>query len=165
MGWKISINVIMEQYLDKLVRWLRIEMGLFFLLILAVVVLGMTGVIPNGIFVGKVFVKTTYIINVVAIALALVGTAVAVKLFNLNTENNLRRYTLDDACKAYRVWSFVRLTILFIAVAFGLVAYFLTLDNIGLFCALMVIAVTIVYCIPSKEKIKNYLEKAKQDKE
>ena len=51
------------------------------------------------------------------------------------------------------------------AVAFGLVAYFLTLDNIGLFCALMVIAVTIVYCIPSKEKIKNYLEKAKQDKE
>ncbi len=153
----------MEQYITKLVLKLKIELAIFFFLIILVAVLGYLKIIPNGCLVGEGTAKTAYIINIIAVALTLIGSGLAIKLFNLNTNNNLRRYTLDSAISTYHVWSIVRLFILFVAIVFGLIAYFLTFSDIGLFCALMALTLTVIYCIPTKDKIKTYIEKSQQE--
>lgn len=148
----------MEQYIKKLLFKLRIELALFLVLVMAVAALGVLNVIPNGVFATREYAQTTYIINIVVIACAFLMVFAALKLFRLNTEQSLKRYTLDDAANVYHKWSFVRLALLFIVIVGALTAYFITYDDTGLFCAAIVMLITLIYCVPSFPKIQQYLE-------
>ena len=153
----------MEQSINKLLLKLRIELSAFFSTIFIFALLGFLKVIPNGCLVGADMANKAYWVNIIAVVLALAGSGLAIKLFSLNTNSNLRRYTLDGAIHTYHVWSVVRLFIFFIAIIFGLLAYFFTFSDIGLFCALMALTLAVVYCIPTKEKITTYLNKSQQE--
>ena len=153
----------MEQSINKLLLKLKIEFGVFFIMIILMAFLGLSKIIPNGCLVGDAVAKSAYWVNIIAVLLALLGSGMAIKLFNLNTNNSIRRYTLDDAIESFHLWSVIRLLILLIVIIFGLLAYFLTFSDIGLFCSLIALTLTVIYCIPSKEKIKAYLDKSQQD--
>lgn len=152
----------MEQYINKLLFKLRIELAFFLLMTIVIAVLGFFGVIPNGGLAEKGNAQTVYVINVSVIIAAFVITAVALKLFKLNTEQNLKRYTLDDAANVYHKWSLIRLALLFVVVNAALIAYFLTFDDTGLFVAAVVMLLAVVFCTPSVSKIKEYLAKSQQ---
>ncbi len=152
----------MEQYINKLLIKLRVEFAFFFVMTIVVAALGFYGVIPNGICANKENAQSSYLINVVLIAAAFIFSAAALKLFKLNTEQSLKRYTLDDAANAYHKWSLIRLVLLFVVVNGGLIAYFITCDDTGLFVGAIVMLLAVIYCIPSISKIKQYLEKSQQ---
>lgn len=152
----------MEQYINKLLLKLRAELAFFFLMTIVVAVLGFYGFIPNGRWAVRDNAQTAYVINVVLIAAAFIITAAAMKLFKLNTEQNIKRYTLDDAADVYHKWSLVRLALMFVVVNAGLIAYFITFDDTGLFVAAVVLLLTAIFCFPSINKIKQYLAKSQQ---
>lgn len=152
----------MEQYINKLLLKLRVELAFFFLMTIVIAALGFYGVIPNGGVAAKDNAQTAYVINVVLIGSAFIITAAALKLFKLNTEQNIKRYTLDDAANVYHKWSLVRLALLFVVVNGGLIAFFVTLDDTGLFIAAVVMLLAAIFCFPSISKIKEYLAKSQQ---
>ena len=141
----------MEDNIKKLNTKLMWELLGFFLVIVAVASLGATGIIPNGLFVGKEWNQTAYIINIVAVAMMFISLWVALRLFRLNTENNLKRYTLDNALRTYHVWSIIRLVVLLVAVCVCLLAFFLTQENTGLFAAAVLVLMCLIFCVPSKK--------------
>ena len=153
----------MEKAIDNLLKCLIAELVIFFVIIISVFVLGYVNVIPNGILVGNNFVNTAYIFNIVTVVLFFAAIWFAVRLFVLNTEKNNKRYTLDSALKTYHVWSVIRLLIMIIAIIFAVCTHFFTMEDIGLFCSIVLLLIVIIFCVPSKEKIKSYLEKVKTD--
>ena len=154
----------MEQYIKKLLLKLRVELAAFFLLIIVVAALGFYRVIPNGIFVVQKDANTQYIINIVVIAVAFVAATAALWLFKLNTEQNIKRYTLEDATKTYHRWSLIRLVLIAIAVITAICAYFITWHDTGLFVAVVLILLTMIFCMPSFQKINEYRENSQKEK-
>ena len=154
----------MEQYIKKLLFKLGAELAAFFLLIIVVAALGVYNVIPNGVFAVQKDANTQYFINIAAIAVAFVATTAALWLFKLNTEQNIKRYTLEDATKTYHRWSLIRLVLIAIAVITGISAFFLTCDDTGLFIAAVLILITMIFCMPSFQKINEYLENSQKEK-
>lgn len=152
----------MEKIINKLMPKLYVELALFFFIILAVAVLGVTNVIPNGVFTGKEWVNTAYVINVVAVAVLFIALFLALRLLKLKTEDKLSD---EKAVKTYHKWSLLRLSLLLLAIVVALVAYFLTLEDSGLFCAAVLLLITVIFCIPSKRKLMEYVDTGKVDKE
>ena len=155
----------MEKTIDNLLKCLIAELVIFFVIVISVFVLGYVNVIPNGILVGDDFVNTAYIFNTISVVLFFVAIWSDVRLFVLNTEKNIKRYTLDSAVKTYHVWSLIRLLITIVAILFSACTHFFTKEDIGLFCSIVLLLIVIIFCIPTKDKIKSYLEKVKSDSE
>lgn len=143
-----------KKYIHKLYNTLLIEFFVVWLMAVAVVVLGETGIIPNGIVPAQS--NDEFLFNTAAIVLTVIGIPVAIKLFTLNTTRGLRRMNKEEALNAYHVWSAVRMAILFVLAVLGLVVYYITLNTGGVFCCCISLCVTL-YCWPSKEKIGEYL--------
>ena len=141
---------------------LYVELAVFFVIVLVVAVLGATDVIPNGLFTGKEWVNTAYVINIVTVAGLFIALFLALRLFRLNTD---KKQPIDIAVKTYHKWSALRLSVFMVAVVVALVAYFLTLEDSGLFCAAILLLIAMIYCIPSKRKLIEYLETQKENKE
>ena len=125
------------------------------LMLVVAVVLGELDVIPNGVV--PPHSTEEFKLNTAVIVLTIIGVPVAIRLFTLNTTKGLRRMNNEEALKSYHVWSAVRLGILALAAASGIVVYYLAMSISGVFCALVALCAT-VYCWPSKEKISSYLE-------
>ena len=155
----------MKTIIDRLLKFLIVEFVLFVLLIIALFVLGYFNVIPNGIMAAKECANTAYIFNVATIVLVALAIWTAVRLFVLNTEKNIKRYTLDNAVKTYHVWSVIRLLVMFLAITFAICTHFLTKEDIGLFCSIVLLLMCVIYCIPSRKKITDYLDKVKGETE
>ena len=117
---------------------------------------------PNGGVAAKGNAQTGDVINVVLVGSAFIITAAALKLFKLNTEQNIKRYTLDDAANAYHKWSLARLAPFFLLANGGPIAFFAPLDDPGLFIAAVVMLLAAIFCFPSISKIKEYLAKSQQ---
>lgn len=146
----------MDQQIKKLMRKLWSRMIGAWCLMVALFVMGMNDIIPNGTLVGDT--KTLYILNIVCIAMTLIGVPLALKLFALNTNSGLRRMNNDEALQSYANWSLVRLVILISAAAYGLVLYFLSgNESTGVLCMCICLLSTLL-CIPSYDKTKKYLE-------
>lgn len=152
----------MEKIINKLMPKLYVELAFFFFIILTVAVLGVTNVIPNGLFTGKDWVNTAYVINVVAVAVLFIALFLALRLLMLKTVD---KHPVEKAVKIYHKWSLLRLSLLLLAIVVALVAYFLTLEDSGLFCAAVLLLITVICCIPSKRKLTEYVDSVKVDKE
>lgn len=156
----------MEKLILRLLKYLRIELAIFFLIVAALAFLAVTdNILPKGMLTGKEYVQTRYILDIVTIAVTFVGIWAALKLFRLNTTNSIRRYTLDDAVRTYHAWSIGRLVILILVIAMGVANYILTLTTTGLYAAAIALVLTLVFCIPSYLKITEYLQQSQQEKE
>jgi len=145
----------MVKYIQKLLRILKIEIAVVWLIVVAAVVLGELDVIPNGWVAPKS--SEEFKLNIAVIVLTIVGIPLAIRLFTLNTTRGLRRMNNDEALVSYHIWSVVRLGILCITAVSGVVVYYLATSVSAVFCALIALAVT-VYCWPSEAKISSYLE-------
>ena len=152
----------MEKVIGKLMPKLYVELVLFFVIILAVAILGAINIIPNGLYTGKGWVNVAYIINIVAVAVLFIALFLALRLIKLNID---KKQPIDKAVKAYHKWSIIRLSVFLVAIIVALVAYFLTLEDSGLFCAAVLLLMTVIYCIPTKRKLYDYMESLKENKE
>lgn len=153
----LDSKVFMNARIKKLLRFLIVEFCSLWLIAIILFVLGETNVIPNGLLVTENYSNTEYCMNVVNVLLVIVCVPLALKLFALNTRFGLRRMNQDEALNSYHTWSLLRLAILLLCIAYGIVAYFLLMDSTGLLCACIAMVASF-FCLPSEDKIMNYLE-------
>ena len=146
----------MEKQIDKLLRQLKMEMGIAAIIVVAMFVLGECDIIPNGVVPPKS--RMEFYLTVVVVGMTLVGIPLSLKLFTLNTTRGLRRMNYDEALQSYHGWSIVRLGLLVLTATFGIFVYYITLNTSPVFCVIAALAIASYYCHPSKEKITNYLE-------
>lgn len=145
----------MVKYIEKLLKVLKVELLMAWVIVAVVVVLGELDVIPNGMVASHS--EMEFKLNTVVILLTIVGIPVALRLFVLNTTKGLRRMNNDEALNAYHVWSAVRMGLLCLTAVWGVVTYYVTMNVSGIFCALVSLFTTL-YCWPSCEKVQTYLE-------
>ena len=145
----------MVKYIERLLKALKVELLIVWLIVAAAVALGEIGVIPNGLVIPNSEMEFKW--NTAVILLTIVGIPVALRLFVLNTTRGLRRMNNEEALNAYHVWSAVRMGILCVTAVLGVVAYYVTMNTSGVFCALEALLTTL-YCWPSCEKVQAYLE-------
>ena len=114
-----------------------------------------TGVLEEGIYAGDA--QMEYIFQSVCILLTICLIPLALRLFNLNLVKRIKELPLQEALKSYRIWSDVRMSLLFAPVMLGLTFYYLTLNTTGLFCACMALIASL-FCVPSTNRIINELD-------
>ncbi len=153
----------MNRIVKRLLKYLKLEYICFWVIAILTFVLGQVGVIPNGIFAGEAAVQYEFYLNSTCIILVLVGVPLSLKLFNLNTNNGLRRMNKDEALGAYHLWSCIRLGILLVCAEMGIVCYFLLMNNTGLFCACIALIMALI-CAPSESKVCEYLETKEEER-
>ncbi len=145
----------MVKYIERLLKALKVELLIVWLIVAAVVALGEIEVIPNGMVIPNSEMEFKW--NTVVILLTVVGIPAALRLFVLNTTKGLRRMNNEEALNAYHVWSAVRMGILCVTAVLGVVAYYVTMNVTGVFCTLVALLTTL-YCWPTCEKVQAYLE-------
>ncbi len=154
----------MQQSINRLARTLKAEYAAMWALLLAVVALGETGVIPNGLCAAPECRQAEYQTNAAAIVATLLLVPLSIKLFTLNTTRNIHRYTLDTSLRSYHVWSLVRLAMLYCCMALGVACHYLTLTPTGLLCAAIAMLAAL-YCWPTAAKVRQHVEDTKADTE
>lgn len=147
----------MSKNIKRVLKWLLMEYVLVWLVVISAFIMGEINVIPNGVFSGKEYVQLDYYLNMSCIAVTLIFVVLSLKLFSLNTRKGLKRMNHDEALGSYHLWSVVRIGMLMLSSVYGIALYFLMLDTTGVFCACISMVTTLV-CIPSENKINNYIE-------
>lgn len=95
----------------------------------------------------------TYLLDTIAILSTAVCVPLALRLFNKVLHEKLDALTVTKALNRYLQWGRVRLLILAVPFWFNLLAYYLTLSDTGLYCAL-IIATASLFCIPSEKQLR-----------
>lgn len=150
----------MDKLIKRLMRWLIIEFCLVWIIAILTFIFGEINIIPNGAL-AEGSHKVEFYMNIVNIALIIVGVPLSLKLFSLNTERSLRRMDKDEALGSYHLWSGIRLGILLLCIEFGLISYFLLMNSTGALCACIAL-VTTFFCFPSRSKTNRFLS-SKED--
>ena len=114
-----------------------------------------TGVFQKGTFQDNA--QMEYIFQSVSILLTIGLIPFALRMFNLNLVKRIKELPLQQALKSYRIWSDVRLALLFVPAILGVSFYYVTMNTTNLFCACMALIATL-FCIPSESRIKNELD-------
>lgn len=114
-----------------------------------------TGHLPEGIYAGDA--QLEYMLQCVSILLTVGLIPFALRLFNLNLVKRIKELPLAEALKSYRIWSDIRLCLLFVPVMLNLSFYYLTMNTTGLFCAAMALLASL-FCVPSENRIMNELD-------
>ena len=114
-----------------------------------------TGTFQKGVYEGNA--QMEYIFQSVSILLTISLIPFALRMFNLNLVKRIKELPLQQALKSYRIWSDVRLALLFVPAILGVSFYYVTMNTTNLFCACMALIATL-FCIPSESRIKNELD-------
>lgn len=146
----------MEKNIRHLLRILIVEYCALWLIAIILFVLGEFNIIPNGLYAADGGSKIEYYLNIINVVLVIVTVPLSLKLFSLNTRKGLRRMNQDEALASYHLWSGIRLGMLFLCIAFGIVTYFLLMNSTGLLCACVALIASFL-CFPSEDKIREYL--------
>lgn len=112
------------------------------LLPLAIVLLGETDIIPNGMFLSKEYPTLTYLLNIINVVLLVISTVTAVR-FPQWIMPRLPKFLSAHPSRPY--W--VRWAILICPMTYSLAIYFLTMDTTGTLCAAILLMVYF-YCWP-----------------
>lgn len=146
----------MEKQISKLMTLLRAELISQIAFVVLLVVLGELNVFAGN---APFSPNTEFVLECVVIVLTLVTIPIAIKLFDLNTTRNLRRMNYDEALASYHLWSIVRLFSLTAPCIMGVLFYYFTLNVSFILCACISMLAVILFCIPSRHKIEDYLER------
>lgn len=114
-----------------------------------------TDVLPKGLYAGDS--RTDYILQNIGILLTIGMIPFALRIFSLHLVKRVKELPLLQALKSYRLWSDIRLCLLFVPAFLNIQFYYLTLNTTGLFCALMALIATL-FCVPSRNRILNELD-------
>ena len=145
---------LMEKELKRLVRILKGEYALLWILSLLLAALYECGLLPQGILAGDA--QTEYILQVTGILLTVCLIPLSLRLFSLSLTRHIVTLPLAEALKSYRRWSEIRIALLTVPALLGLSIYYWTMDNTGLLCAGMSLIASL-FCIPGKERLQNEL--------
>lgn len=144
----------MEKELKRLVRILKGEYALLWILTLLLAGLYECEILPQGLLAGNA--QAEYIMQVASILLTVCLIPLSLRIFSLSLTRYVTGLPLPKALKSYRRWSEVRIALLLTASLINLSAYYWTMNTTGLLCAGMVIIASL-FCIPSKERLLNEL--------
>lgn len=146
---KTSITILKAQFLA------------FWVVPLLLVVCHETNLLPVGHFAADP--QMQYILDTLSIMLTIASIPLALKLFSIVLKKDIDESSFLAALKKYELWSGLRLGILALGVLTGIITYYLTLNNIGGFCALIGLAASL-FCFPSEDRLRNELHIADIDK-
>ena len=119
----------MEKELKRLIRILKAEYALMWVLTVLLAALYECDILPQGLFAGDAQSLTRYV----------------------------SLLTLPEALKSYRRWSEIRIALLLVLALIDLSAYYWTMNTTGLLCAGMTVIASL-FCIPSKQRLLNELQ-------
>lgn len=145
----------MEKELKRLVRILKGEYALLWILNLLLATLYECDLLPQGLFAGDA--QMEYIMQVTSILLTVCFIPLSLRLFSLSLTRHITSLPLTEALKSYRRWSEIRISLLTVLALIDLSAYYWTMNTTGLLCAGMTIIASL-FCIPSKQRILNELQ-------
>lgn len=149
--------------LNKLVRTLKVQFALFFILPLFLFVLGEFSTYDLGVYVNDAG-KTAYYLQTFTVLFTMISVPLALKAFHWILTNKVDKTNEMKAIRSYKALSAIRLIILQLATLSGLIVYYTTQNNIGGFCALIAITATL-FCVPSKNKAQQELAVATESNE
>lgn len=144
----------MEQKINKIIRNLRIQFFLFWLVPLSLVVGYEAGLLHEGMFADDP--QMQYMWETIGILLVIACVPASLKLFSFVLKKKIDAASFPVALKKYESWSAIRLGILELAVLLNIVVYYLTLNNIGGFCALIGLAASL-FCFPTESRLREEL--------
>ncbi len=139
----------------RIAKRLSVEYALLWIISFALVIVFEAGLLPYGQFAGDY--RMGYILETIAILLAIVNIPLALKLFSVALVKRISQYPLERALKAYRTWNRVRLGMLAVVAFYGIVVYYLTMVNIGGLCALMALTASF-FCWPGEKRLMQELD-------
>ena len=133
----------MEKELKRLIRILKAEYALMWVLTVLLAALYECDILPQGLFAGDA--QMEYIMQVTTL-----------RLFNLSLTRHIAALPLKNALKSYRRWSEIRIALLTVASLASLSAYYWTMDTTGLLCTGMTVIASL-FCVPGKERLLSEL--------
>lgn len=145
----------MEKEIAQLLKCLKIEYALLWVLCLVLIVLYEYDILPQGIFTDDV--STGYMLQVCGILLAVGLIPLSLRLFSLSLTKYVRTLPLVEAVKSYRRWNEVRVCLLLVAALVNLSVYYWTMDTTGVLCAGMVLVASL-FCVPGRERVVSELD-------
>ena len=145
----------MEKEIAQLLKCLKIEYALLWVLCLVLIVLYEYDILPQGIFTDDVL--TGYMLQVCGILLAVGLIPLSLRLFSLSLIKYVRTLPLVEAVKSYRRWNEVRVCLLLVAALVNLSVYYWTMDTTGVLCAGMVLVASL-FCVPGRERVVSELD-------
>jgi len=138
----------------QIARNLKIQYYLFWLLPVLLMVGYETDLLPVGLYADDP--RMMYIWETIGILTAIVCVPLSLKLFNIVLRKKIDEVHLAEALSKYIFWSGVRLALLEIAVLLNVFVYYLTLSNVGAFCALIALTAS-VFCFPGEKRMREEL--------
>ena len=145
----------MEKEIAQLLKCLKIEYALLWVLCLVLIVLYEYDILPQGIFTDDV--RTGYMLQVCGTLLAVGLIPLSLRLFSLSLTKYVRTLPLVEAVKSYRRWNEVRVCLLLVAALVNLSVYYWTMDTTGVLCAGMVLVASL-FCVPGRERVVSELD-------
>lgn len=145
----------MEKELKRLIRILKAEYALMWVLTVLLAALYECDILPQGLFAGDA--QMEYIMQVTSILLTICLIPLSLRLFNLSLTRYVSLLPLPEALKSYRRWSEIRIALLLVLALIDLSAYYWTMNTTGLLCAGMTVIASL-FCIPSKQRLLNDLQ-------
>ena len=144
----------MEKKLKRLIRILKAEYALMWVLTVLLAALYECDILPQGLFAGDA--QMEYIMQVTSILLTICLIPLSLRLFNLSLTRHIAALPLKNALKSYRRWSEIRIALLTVASLASLSAYYWTMDTTGLLCTGMTVIASL-FCVPGKERLLSEL--------
>ena len=144
----------MEKELKRLIRILKAEYALMWVLTVLLAALYECDILPQGLFAGDA--QMEYIMQVTSILLTICLIPLSLRLFNLSLTRHIAALPLKNALKSYRRWSEIRIALLTVASLASLSAYYWTMDTTGLLCTGMTVIASL-FCVPGKERLLSEL--------
>lgn len=145
----------MKEKINQLLTTLRIVYFVFWSSPLWFVIFYETGIFTKGIHAGNV--QMEYILQSVGILLTIGLIPFALRIFSLNLVKRIKEYPLERALASYRLWSDVRICLLWVPAIFNFSFYFVTLNTSGLFCGAIAMIASL-FCFPTENRIKDELD-------
>lgn len=150
----------MNQKINQLLRRLRLEYSLLWVLPLALVTCYETGLLSDGVYIGDA--RMEYICQTVGILLTVGLIPFSLRLFSLSLARCIRQQALSAALRSYHRWSQIRVWLLLVPLLLNLSFYYLTLNTTGLFCAAMVLLASL-FCVPTRKRLLDELDLTSDD--
>jgi hypothetical protein len=136
--------------LKQIVRNLKLQYGLFWLLPVLFVIAYETDVLSEGLYAHDP--QMMYIWETAGILTTIVCVPLSLKLFSVVLRKKIDKSHLSEALSNYVFWSGVRLGILETSALLNVFVYYLTLNNVGAFCALIALTAS-AFCLPGEKRL------------
>ena len=130
---------------------LRLRIGWFAIYVVATVtaVLYETGILPKA---AVTDAGTIYILHVIAVLVSLAAIPLALRGFR-KMMDRMEDKPFENRLRIYMVCSWLRLLAFFLVVEYSVLVYYLTGDDLGLYCA-VIGAICSMFCYPTKSALE-----------